>query len=175
MAVDQFQFHEISEVDHRILNPFSDEKLTVLGRICSTGGPSTHVDLACGKGEMLCRWAAAHGNSGLGVDLSASFIEVARRRAVELGVASAVQFLQADAGAFDPGERRFGIVSCIGATWIGGGLVGTIELMKRMSTSDALLLVGEKKCRCRAGGPWPTSARKSQPGVIAGGYRRPRP
>lgn len=35
------------------------------------------------------------------------------------------------------------MVSCIGATWIGGGPVGTIELMRRAVKPDGLMLVGE--------------------------------
>jgi len=53
--------HEISEADHRILNPFTEEKLMTLGAV-SRVGPSTRIlDLACGKGELLCRWAQAFG------------------------------------------------------------------------------------------------------------------
>jgi len=35
------------------------------------------------------------------------------------------------------------VVSCIGATWIGGGLVGTLELMRRSLRPEGLLAVGE--------------------------------
>ena len=35
------------------------------------------------------------------------------------------------------------MVSCIGATWIGNGLCGTLELMKPMLKPGGLLLVGE--------------------------------
>ena len=34
-------------------------------------------------------------------------------------------------------------MSCVGATWIGGGLEGTLELMCRWATSAGLLIVGE--------------------------------
>ena len=47
------RFHEISEQNHRILNPFSDEKLMVLGEICRLKPGTRQLDLACGKGEML--------------------------------------------------------------------------------------------------------------------------
>lgn len=84
-------------------------------------------DLACGKGELLCRWAAEFGTGGVGVDLSEVFLAAARDRADELGVADRVRFEHGDAGAFAAEPGAYDIVSCIGATWIGGGLAGTLD------------------------------------------------
>jgi SAM-dependent methyltransferase len=137
-------FHQISEAGHRILNPLSDEKLRLLGSICCDDAhPVSHLDLACGKGEMLCRWANTYGNHGVGIDLNPAFIEDARSRATDLRVEELVDFREGDAAQPDLRERRFEIVSCIGATWIGGGLTGTIQLMNRFLHPDGLLLIGE--------------------------------
>jgi SAM-dependent methyltransferase len=135
--------HEISEADHRILNPFTEEKLMTLGAV-SRVGPSTRIlDLACGKGELLCRWARAFGARGLGVDLSAVFLAAASSRAQELGVVDQVTFHQGDAGDYSAEPAAYNLVSCLGATWIGGDLVGTIALMRKAAAPDGLLLVGE--------------------------------
>jgi SAM-dependent methyltransferase len=136
------RFHEISEADHRILNPFTEEKLDLLGEVCRVRAGQRQLDLACGKGEMLCRWSARYGTSGEGVDLSEMFLTAARARAVELGVADRVRFTTGDAGGYTAAER-FDIVSCIGATWIGGGLAGTLALMRPAVLPGGLLLVGE--------------------------------
>jgi SAM-dependent methyltransferase len=142
--------HEIAEAGHRILNPFTDEKLMLLGEVCRLREGLRQLDLACGKGEMLCRWAAHFGVAGVGVDLSEVFLAAARARADELGVADRVRFEHGDAsqvdvepGSFNVEPGSFDIVSCIGATWIGGGLAGTIELMRPALRPDGLLLVGE--------------------------------
>ena len=45
------------------------------------------LDLACGSGELLCTWARDHGVTGTGVDISTVFLDAARVRAAELGVA----------------------------------------------------------------------------------------
>ena len=138
------RFHEISEESHRILNPFTEEKLMLLGDVCDLQAGMRQLDLACGKGEMLCRWAERYGLTGTGVDISEVFLQAARERAQELGVADKVSFVQGDAGAYPQNEHAFDIVSCIGATWIGSGLVGTLELMKRaLNDKGGLLLVGE--------------------------------
>lgn len=134
--------HEIAEADHRILNPFTEEKLRLLGEVSRIGPGTRILDLACGKGEMLCRWAADFGSAGHGVDLSEVFLAAARERAVELDVADRVTFERGDAGRYRAAER-FDVVACLGATWIGGGLTGTIGLMRPALADGGLLLIGE--------------------------------
>lgn len=137
------RYHEIAEADHRILNPFTPEKLALLGQVCRLHAGQRLLDLACGKGELLCQWARAHGIAGLGVDISEVFLAAARARAAELGVADRVQFHQADASSYAAEAAAYDVVSCIGATWIGGGLAGTLALMRPAVRARGLLLVGE--------------------------------
>jgi SAM-dependent methyltransferase len=142
-VVDIFRYHEISESTSRILNPLSETKLDELGRICRLQAGQRHLDLACGKGEMVCRYARAHQTSGVGVDIHPPFLDAARARARELQVDDRVTFTEGDAA--DPGDPgdHYDVVSCIGATWIGGGLAGTLDLMRRRARPRAWLLVGE--------------------------------
>ncbi|MFI6315866.1 SAM-dependent methyltransferase [Nonomuraea sp. NPDC050556] len=137
------RFHEISEARHRILNPFTDAKLDLLGRLCHLTPGSRHLDLACGKGEMVSRWAADYGTEAVGVDISRVFLDAARQRAAELDVSDRVTFVEADAGSYQPSPEAFDLVSCIGATWIGGGTAGTLDLMRPALRPDGLALVGE--------------------------------
>ncbi len=137
------RFHEIAETYHRILNPFTEEQLELLGGICRLRPSMRQLDLACGKAEMLCRWARDHGITGVGVDISTVFLDAARARAMELGVAEKVTLVQGDAGGYPRPTRDFDVVSCIGATWIGNGLLGTLALMKPALKPGGLLLVGE--------------------------------
>jgi SAM-dependent methyltransferase len=138
------RFHEISESRHRILNPFTIEKLRLLGRICF-GERSMHMlDLCCGKAEMLCTWAVEHDVSGIGVDISEVFLTAARERADDLEVGDRITLVHADAANYVVEiDTQFDIVSCIGATWIGGGLVGTLDLMRPRAKPGGLLIVGE--------------------------------
>jgi cyclopropane fatty-acyl-phospholipid synthase-like methyltransferase len=66
------RFFEIVEAGIRIQNPFSEEKLMLVGEICHKLGylqPGVRLlDLACGQGEMLSRWARLYGITGTGVD-----------------------------------------------------------------------------------------------------------
>ncbi|QPP08932.1 class I SAM-dependent methyltransferase [Streptomyces bathyalis] len=135
--------HEIAEAGNRILNPFTEEKLRLLGTVTAPRPGARHLDLACGKGEMLSTWARDHGTEGIGVDISRVFLEAARERAAELGVAERLHFERADAGSYEAEPGGHDLVTCLGATWIGGGLAGTLELMRRALRADGTMVVGE--------------------------------
>jgi hypothetical protein len=137
------RFHEIAEANHRILNPFTEEKLMLLGEVCRLQPGMAQLDLCCGKAEMLCRWAQKYQITGTGVDISTVFLEAAKARAFELNVSDKLNLVHGDAAAFPQDFHEYDVVSCIGATWIGGGLVGTLELMKPALKRGGLLLVGE--------------------------------
>ncbi|MDQ0375474.1 SAM-dependent methyltransferase [Cellulomonas humilata] len=132
--------HTIRESSHRILDPFTDAQLATLGRALHLTPGTTLLDLACGKGELLCTWARDHGTVGTGVDLSTVFVAAARERAASLGVE--VTFVQGDASGY-VAESAVDIASCVGATWIGGGVVGTLDLLGRSLRPGGIALVGE--------------------------------
>jgi SAM-dependent methyltransferase len=132
----------IRESGHRIHNPFTDEKLAGLGRALGLAPGWRVLDLASGSGEMLCTWARDHRITGTGVDLSVSFTAKARERAAELDVADRVDFIHADAAGW-VSEQPVDVAACIGATWIGDGVAGTVQLLQRSVRRGGLLLVGE--------------------------------
>ncbi len=74
------------ESSHRLHNPFTPEKLAVLGRALRLAPGTRVLDLAGGSGELLCTWARGHRIAGPGVDISTVFTRNARARAAELGV-----------------------------------------------------------------------------------------
>lgn len=143
MAAMSLRFHEIAEGGHRILNPFTHDKLALLGEVARLRPGARLLDLCCGKAEMLCQWSLGHGIEGVGVDISDVFLDAARARAEELGVAGRVRLEKGDAGAYRAEAGAFDVVSCLGATWIGGGLEGTVKLMLPALKNDGILLVGE--------------------------------
>ncbi len=137
------RFHEISEAEHRILNPYTEDKLRLLGEVCRLREGQRQLDLCCGKGEMLTTWSRDHGIGGVGVDISEVVLAAARQRAAELQVEDRVHFVLADAGTYRDDTAPYDLVSCIGATWIGGGPGGTIDLIRPMVRPQGLVLIGE--------------------------------
>ncbi|HEX2145895.1 MAG TPA: methyltransferase domain-containing protein [Glycomyces sp.] len=132
----------IAESSHRIHNPVDSRKLADLGRALRLTPGATMLDLASGSGEMLCTWARDHAISGAGVDISSAFVARAKARAEELGVADRVEFVHGDAAGHVAGEP-VDVAACIGATWIGGGTAGTVELLERSLRPGGLMLIGE--------------------------------
>jgi SAM-dependent methyltransferase len=132
----------IRESTHRIHNPLTRAKLARLGEALLLRPGQQILDLACGSGEMLCTWARDHEITGLGVDLSSAFIERARARAAEFGVADRVQFEHGDAAGY-VADEPVDVASCLGATWIGNGIFGTIDLLGRSLRNGGLILIGE--------------------------------
>src|SRR5512139_127823 len=132
----------ISESAHRIHNPFTPEKLATLGAALRLEPGTRVLDLGSGSGEMLCTWARDHGISGTGIDLSQLFTEQAKLRAEELGVADRVELIHGDATGY-VADAKVGVAACLGATWIGGGVAGTIELLAESLRTGGIVLIGE--------------------------------
>jgi len=140
--VDIPRIFTITESAHRIHNPITPGKLAALGAALRLEPGARVLDLGSGSGEMLCTWARDHGIVGTGVDLSPLFTDQARRRAEELGVAERVTFIHGDAAGF-VSQEKVDVAACVGATWIGGGVAGTVELLARSLRDGGIILIGE--------------------------------
>ena len=132
----------ILESAHRIHNPFTPEKFATLGAVLRLEPGTRVLDLGSGSGEMLCTWARDYEITGVGVDMSQLFSEQAKFRAEELGVADRVEFIHGNAAGYVANEK-VGVAACVGATWIGGGVSGTIELLANSLSPNGIILIGE--------------------------------
>ncbi|MCP9440820.1 MAG: class I SAM-dependent methyltransferase [Nitrospira sp.] len=132
----------ITESAHRIHNPFTPEKLATLGAALRLETGARVLDLGSGSGEMLCTWARDYNVIGTGIDMSRLFTEQAKLRAEELGVADKVNFIHGDAAGY-VSDEKVDVAACVGATWIGGGVAGTIELLARSLRTEGIILIGE--------------------------------
>lgn len=132
----------ITESAHRIHNPITADKLATLGAALRLEPGARVLDLGSGSGEMLCTWARDHGIVGTGIDMSRLFSQQAKRRADELGVAGQVEFVHGDAAGY-VSDEKVDVAACVGATWIAGGVAGTIELLARSLRSGGIILIGE--------------------------------
>lgn len=132
----------ITESAHRIHNPFTPEKLATLGAALRLTPETSILDLGSGSGEMLCTWARDYGIVGTGIDMSPLFTQQAKQRAVALGVADRVNFVHGDASGY-VAQSKVQVAACVGATWIAGGVAGTIELLRQSLGTGGIILIGE--------------------------------
>ncbi|MBF0416966.1 MAG: class I SAM-dependent methyltransferase [Magnetococcales bacterium] len=132
----------VTESAHRIHNPITPEKLATLGDALRLEAGDQVLDLGSGSGEMLCTWALDHGIIGTGIDMSRLFTDQAKLRAEELGVDDQVKFIHGDAAGY-VSDEKVSVAACVGATWIAGGVVGTIELLARSLRPGGIILIGE--------------------------------
>ncbi|EDV6154249.1 SAM-dependent methyltransferase [Salmonella enterica subsp. enterica] len=132
----------ISESEHRIHNPFTAEKYATLGHALRMKPGTRILDLGSGSGEMLCTWARDYGVTGTGIDISPLFTTQAKQRAEELGVSEYVHFIHNDAAGYID-EEKYDVAACVGATWIAGGVAGTIDLLAKSLKPGGLILIGE--------------------------------
>lgn len=132
----------IMESGHRIHNPFTPEKLATLGAALHLESGTRVLDLGSGSGEMLCTWARDYGVIGTGVDMSQLFTEQAKLRAEELCVDHQVRFIHDDAAGY-VSDEKVDVAACLGVSWIGGGVAGTIELLARSLRTGGIILIGE--------------------------------
>lgn len=100
------------------------------------------LDLGSGSGEMLCTWARDYGITGTGTNMSPLFTAQAKLRAEELGVSEHVHFIHNDAAGY-VADEKCDVAACVGATWIAGGVAGTIELLAKSLKPGGLVLIGE--------------------------------
>jgi len=137
------RYRQISESIHLILNPLSVEQLALVKDICSSTHSHAALDLCCGRGEILRRFAIRFGTTCVGVDIHPPLIEQAKKRARTLDLKHAVEFQLGDGAGPGPTGRTFDVVASIGTSWIGGGLVGTLDLMRTSAADDAWFLIGD--------------------------------
>ena len=132
----------IAESAHRIHNPFTPEKFATLGASLRLETGTRVLDLGSGSGEMLCTWAHDYGVIGTGIDMSQLYTDQAKLRAEELGVFDQVEFIHGDAAGY-VSDDKVSVAACVGATWIAGGVIGTIDLLMRSLDPGGIILIGE--------------------------------
>lgn len=131
-------WHAVVEAEHEIQNPTSEEKIRLLGERLGLGPTSQVVDIASGKCGPALILAREFGCRLTCVERSPEFVEAARKRVTEAGFGDRIELVESDAADFELG--RYDAALCLGATFVYGGLVPTLE---RLAAAASLVAVGE--------------------------------
>jgi SAM-dependent methyltransferase len=131
-------WYAVVEAEHELQNPTSPEKIRLLGERLGLGRDSHVLDVASGRGGPALVLAEAFGCRLTCVEQAPEFVAAARERVAAAGLEERIELVEADASTFEPG--RYDAALCLGATFVYGGLVPTLE---RLASGAPQIAVGE--------------------------------
>lgn len=138
-------WHAAAEGRHDLQNPTSREKIRLLGERLGLG-PDDHVlDVASGLCGPALVLAEAFGCRLTCVERAPEFVAGARERVAAAGLEARIEIIEADAAGYE--LDRYDAALCLGASFVFGGLVPTLE---RLAAVAPQVAVGEPYWRA-----WP--------------------
>lgn len=152
-------WHELVERDHDLQNPTSAEKIRLAGVYMRLQPQMTVLDIACGKAGPAVILAQEFGCRIQGVDVSAVFIEEARRRIADSGLEGLVSVEIADAAKMSDWPSCDAAL-CLGAAFVWGHIGNAAAALREIVGAGGAIAVGEPFWReaGRAGSPASTTA-----------------
>jgi SAM-dependent methyltransferase len=137
------RYFTVAERDHEIQNPTSEQKLRLLGERLGLGPGSRVLDVASGRGGPAILLAETFGCRIEGIEIAPEFHAAAVHRAAAAGVESLVSFRLADASIEELPADAFDVAMCLGASFVWGGLAGTLDALEPVVRPGGHVVVGE--------------------------------
>lgn len=122
-------FHAVAERYHEIQNPIGAEKLRELGERIGLRRGQRVLDIACGRGGPAVVLASTFGCQIVGVEKAGEFAAAARERIAAAGLEDLIAVHEQDAAEFPIERGAWDAALCLGASWIWGGLEGTVAAL----------------------------------------------
>lgn len=140
--MDRWRYYDLTHARHDVMNPMAPARLDELGDALRLEAADRVLDVACGHAELLLRWHARFGVTGVGLDASPFTIARARRRVAERAPGAGLELVHARGEEFAPSER-FDVACCVGASWIWGGHAGTLRALTGIVRPGGAVVTGE--------------------------------
>ena len=138
------RFYEISEAQHTLQYPMSLDSVLELGRKLDIRKSTRVLDLASGKGELLCQWAREFDAIGVGVDGDEAFVTQAHERANTLDVGLKINFVHDDPISYPQSFHEYDVIISMRLAQLGTDLPSVLELMKpALRSHDSKFIIGE--------------------------------
>jgi len=141
--MDRWKYIDVLHREHVLCNPLSLAKLDEIVELLRLAPGARILDLGCGKGEPLCRMVERWDATAIGVDLSPYSARLALDRAKERGLEDKIEIREQNGADFTADPASFDVVSCMGASWIFGGLSGTLAALARWTRPGGTVVMGE--------------------------------
>jgi SAM-dependent methyltransferase len=135
-------YFAVAEREHELQNPTSREKLLLLGERLRLGHGSRVLDVASGRGGPAVLLARELGCTIRGVELRPEFHDAALARAAAAGISDRVGFELASASEVELGDG-YDVAMCLGASFVWGGLGGTLDALEPVVRAGGHVVVGE--------------------------------
>ena len=138
-------FWKLMDVLHKkqlIMNPMRSSKLDRFCEVLDLPQEGRVLDVGCGKGEFLLRLNRLYNISGIGIDKSPYCVNDCITNKEARAPDSNLEFLLMDAADYKTCEQ-FDLTCCMGASWIYGGIKGTLKALKHMTKPGGLIVAGE--------------------------------
>lgn len=142
--MDNLNYWAIAERDIEIQNPITDSKLRLLDTYCGVVDGVSVLDIGCGKAWLMRQWAERYAIEGVGIDINARFLEVARRRSPARG---RLTLHNASVKGFRIEPASYDIVLCLGASFALGGVPQAIEWMMDAAKPGGRVVLGDMVLR----------------------------
>jgi SAM-dependent methyltransferase len=137
------RYFVVAESAHEIQNPTSPEKLLRLGKILGLGAESRVLDVASGRGGPALLLAREYGCTWHGVEISPDFHAVAVERVTNAGLGDRVTFELGDAADATHEPESYDAALCLGASFVYGSLVDTVDALVHAVRPGGYVVVGE--------------------------------
>ena len=142
MNMDMWKYYGILHRFHAFMNPLSEQKFERIISILDLS-PGKVVDIACGKAELLCRLAEAYDITGIGIDISPYEVQDALKKVASRDLTERIEIREGDGRTLEIDANSLSAAFCIGATWVFGGLSGTLAHLREWVKPGGLVVVGE--------------------------------
>jgi SAM-dependent methyltransferase len=126
-------WYAVVEARHELQNPTSADKIRLLGERLDLGSSSRVLDIGAGKGGPARILVDAFGCRVTCVERSTEFASVARERAT-----ANIDVVEADGRTFEFESGAYDAALCLGASFVYGGPVQTLEALKPAAPLVAL-------------------------------------
>jgi SAM-dependent methyltransferase len=137
------RYFVVAEAGHELQNPTSKEKILELGERIRLGPESRVLDIASGRGGPALYLASAYGCAIEGIEISPDFRAVAVERIEAAGLSDRVTFRLGNAAEESLAEGAYDAALCLGASFVWGGLAGTLDALEPAVRPGGHVVVGE--------------------------------
>jgi SAM-dependent methyltransferase len=137
------RYYVVAERDHEIQNPTSEEKLLLLGERLRLVPESRVLDVASGRGGPALLLAGRFGCSIDGIEIAPEFHAVAVERVAAAGLSDRVSFELGDGAVVPLEDGSYDVALCLGASFVWGGLAGTLDALEPVVREGGHVVVGE--------------------------------